>query len=79
MTKRKLFPDPFRLDRDWMDVAERRTFERMKEAGRISFFRTKPCAGPGCDHDVPKVKEKLYCSAKCRKAVLEARKDIAES
>jgi len=64
MTKPTLFPKPFKLNRDWMDLPERKTFERMKESGQISFFRTQLCAGPKCKNDVPKVK--LYCSIECR-------------
>lgn len=66
----KLFPKPFKLNRDWMDLAERKKFEQMKETGQISFFRTKPCAWPKCDKDVPKIEEKLYCSAECKTKAL---------
>jgi len=76
----KLFPKPFKLSRDWMDTAERKIFEQMKESGQISFFRTKTCAGPKCDHDVPKIEEKSYCSPECREAALEKKvKDEVEA
>ncbi len=79
MTKPTLFPNPFRLNRDWMVPAERKIFERLKETGQISFFRTKTCAGPKCENDVPRIEEKLYCSPKCREAALEekAKEEVA--
>lgn len=51
----------FRPDREYMSRPERDAFKKMRDDGRISFFRTGACRV--CQAEVPK--GKLFCSEDC--------------
>ena len=50
-------------ERRWATVAELDAFDRMVDAGVITFFRTGTCARDGCGRDIPDAKD--YCSKAC--------------
>lgn len=53
----------FNPDLPYMTPSEADAFKRLRECGRLSFFRTTVCKAEGCDNEV--IKGKSYCSKRC--------------
>lgn len=52
----------WKLELDYMTPTESLEIERLRHMERLTFYRIKMCAMPGCEKEIANVDSKRFCS-----------------